>query len=170
MAKSLSPKSRVIREAIVRSPDLGPRALAQLINSDEAREVDRVRVTPNEVAQQQLAMQKPGAAVPPPPPPPAAVEEEPEEHMPTPEPGPRRAARPRAARPPKETPSVNEPKETPAARPPKERAAKPPKEPAASRSHSAIELIDRVFVLADECGGLVELKRLVDRLAALRGR
>jgi hypothetical protein len=37
--------------------------------------------------------------------------------------------------------------------------------PAPARQAGLVELLDRVFSLAQECGGLPELKRLVDRLA-----
>src|SRR3954464_4402003 len=37
-----------------------------------------------------------------------------------------------------------------------------------TRTASPVELIDRVFDLAEQCGGLAELKRLVDRIAAAR--
>jgi hypothetical protein len=33
-----------------------------------------------------------------------------------------------------------------------------------------VDLIDKAFALAQECGGIDQLKRLVDRLAGMRGR
>jgi hypothetical protein len=44
--------------------------------------------------------------------------------------------------------------------------AQPAAQPKAAPS-GPIDLIDRVFDLADECGGFEQLKRLVDRMVAL---
>jgi len=33
-----------------------------------------------------------------------------------------------------------------------------------------VDLIDKAFALAHECGGIEQLKRLVDRLAGMQGR
>ena len=49
MAKELTPKKRVIREAILANPDAGPKALARLINEAEQREHDKIHVTPGDV-------------------------------------------------------------------------------------------------------------------------
>ena len=39
--------------------------------------------------------------------------------------------------------------------------------PAAMASGSPVDLIDKTFALAQECGGMEQLKRLVDRLAGV---
>ena len=50
--------------------------------------------------------------------------------------------------------------------PPVREAPAPAAVPVArSAQASPIDLIDRVFMLADDCGGMAALKRLVDRLA-----
>jgi hypothetical protein len=139
MAKQLSLKTRVIREAISANPDKGPKAVAALVNKAEERERDGIHVTPTEVAHQKLALQKPGAAQ--------------VEAPPAPEPPVRRAA----------------PEPEPVKPAPKKRVREPilrdaPTAPAKA-GMSAVELIDRVFALAEECGGMAQLKRLVDRLA-----
>src|SRR5262245_11432229 len=105
MAKALAPKTRIIRETILANPGLGPKALARLINEDEARQEDNVRVTPGDVANQQNAMRKAGASLPTAPArapapqaptaPPAPAAEEAEE----PAPPPRKPSRPRGAKP-----------------------------------------------------------------------
>jgi hypothetical protein len=61
----------------------------------------------------------------------------------------------------------------PPATQPKKRGRKPgsvtaPKLAAAiARASSPVDLIDRTFAIAQECGGIDQLKRLVDRLAGL---
>jgi hypothetical protein len=141
MAKQLSLKTRVIREAISANPDKGPKAVAALVNKAEERERDGIHVTPTEVAHQQLALQKEGAVRPPPAPP-------------APEAPVRRAA------------PEPEPEPEPVKPAPKKRVREPILREAPARpALSAVELIDRVFALADDCGGMAQLKRLVDRLA-----
>lgn len=64
MAKPLGPKSKLIRDAITANPGKGNKALADMLNSDEERQADKIKVTPNDVAQQRQAMKKAGAAKP----------------------------------------------------------------------------------------------------------
>lgn len=139
MAKTLTPKTQAIREAILAHPDTGPKALAQLINNAEEREADGVHVTPGEVASQQQAMRRTGASLP------AKPAEEP-----------RPAKKPRP-----EPEPVAEEEEAP---PPRKERKAPARKP------DLLDLLDKVVELATECGGIGELKRIVDRLIELRGR
>ncbi len=50
-------------------------------------------------------------------------------------------------------------------RKPGRKPADAPRAAAASAPASPVDLIDRTFALAQQCGGMAELKRLVDRLA-----
>jgi hypothetical protein len=168
MAKELTPKTRVIREAILANPEMGPKALARLINEAAEREGDKVHVTPGDVAAQQQAVRKAGASMPParttaPAPAPRAAPESPveESEPPSEEKPPPRPARPRAAA---------KRAAAPEAAPPPVEA--PPAKPAAPRAKrpGPIELIDRALSLAEDCGGLGELSRLVEKLLQLRGR
>jgi hypothetical protein len=42
--------------------------------------------------------------------------------------------------------------------------------PTAAPAASPVDLIDKAFALAEECGGLEQLKKLVDRLTEAQGR
>ncbi len=80
--------------------------------------------------------------------------------------GPAREASERAApEPVAETPPPQ--RDAPARKQPKPRQAPTP---AAASAASPVELIDKVFDLAKECGGFEQLKRLVDRIAEIRRR
>lgn len=142
MAKPLGPKSLLIREAIRAHADLGNTELAELINSSDARKEDKIKVTANDVAQQRQAMKKAG------------------ETVPTPtrgggmKKGGARGGRRRAAA---------QASAAPAGLPQSAGAAVAP-------SASPLDLIDKAFALADECGGFEQLKRLVDRLAQVQGK
>lgn len=173
MAKALTPKTRVIREAILTNPDKGPKALSKLINEAPEREDDKVRVTPGDVAGQQVAMRKAGASMPEAPAPasgPASPAEGPAEEAPQP----RKARKPRVAAPdPAPAPEPPEPprkarKPEPAVpeAAPAPRAA--PAKAAPTRRGGLVGLLDRVVELAEDCGGLDELRRVVDRLIQLR--
>jgi hypothetical protein len=140
MAKPLGPKSLLIRQAITASPDLGNTALAAQINGSDARSKDKIKVTANDVAQQRQAMKKAGAAL-------ASAA----------------AARPGAI-PPRRKPG-SKPRGKPAAAPGQIAARTAP----APATVGPVELIDRVFALADTCGGLEQLSRLVVRLVQARG-
>ena len=56
MAKPLGPKSALIREAIAANRKLGNTELAELINSSESREEDKIQVTATDVSNQKQAL------------------------------------------------------------------------------------------------------------------
>jgi hypothetical protein len=127
MAKPLSPKSKLIREALKANPNLGNADLARQINSSDARKEDKIKVTATDVGNQKQALKAMNAT-----------------------------AR-KKAKSPKPATSV---------------AASKPQAAHASTAKAAnpVELIDRVFDLAGQCGGLAQLKKLVDRISEGRGR
>jgi hypothetical protein len=133
MAKPLGPKTTLIREAITANPGVQNKALAELINGSDARQQDKLKVTPFEVAEQRNRMKKAGAQLP-------------SGATGTPATNGRKRGRPKGAA----------TKASPAPR-----AARP------AAKGGPVELIDRLFELADDAGGLGALKRLVDRLAPL---
>ena len=126
MAKPLSPKSQIIREAIAAHPKVGNTALAGLINGSEARKDDKVKVTATDVGNQRQALKALGGK----------GKKKSKGHKP--------ANKPQAAQ------------SSPAH--------------ATTKAASPVDLIDRVFDLADRCGGLAELKKLVDRIAEAKRR
>jgi hypothetical protein len=133
MAKPLGPKSRLIREAIKANPGTKNKALAELINSSPDRKSDKIKVTPNDVAQQRTALKQSGGE----------------------------ASKPASSEPAKKKPG----------RPKKNTTATPAIAPRAVASPAAsiiaMDLIDKAYALATECGGVQQLKRLVDRMAAM---
>src|SRR4051794_39768666 len=58
MAKPLSPKSKLIREALKANPKLGNTELAELINSSDARKEDKIKVTSTDVGNQKQALKE----------------------------------------------------------------------------------------------------------------
>src|SRR4051794_38924645 len=56
MAKALSEKSRVIREAIKANPGKGNTELVDLINKSEDRQKDKIKVTAQDVGNQRSAL------------------------------------------------------------------------------------------------------------------
>ena len=56
MAKPLSPKSQLIREAIAAHPKLGNTQLAELINGAEGRKTDKIQVNATDVSNQAPAV------------------------------------------------------------------------------------------------------------------
>src|SRR3984957_5268450 len=64
MAKALGAKSRLIREAITKHPDMGNKTLAEMLNDADERMDDKIKVTANDVAQQKQAMKKAGVPAP----------------------------------------------------------------------------------------------------------
>jgi hypothetical protein len=152
MPKPLSEKSRVIREAINANPDLGNKELAELLNGSPERQQDRLKVSATDVARQKLVLKQAGQG---------AAEEGPEATGGKQSEPKARRRRPAQRRRKRQTPE-------PAAAAAREVAANgpdrggPPAKP--------LELIDRLFDLATECGGFEALKRLVDRCAALEAR
>ena len=136
MAKPLGPKSLLIRQAITAHTDKGNTAIAELLNDSHDRMDDKIKVTAQDVAAQRQAMKKPGATAAPPAP--AAAK-------------PAGNGRRKPGRKPGRKPAAVAPAAAP--RPP------------AGASGSPVDLIDKTFALAQECGGMEQLKRLVDRLA-----
>lgn len=132
MAKPLGEKSALIREAITANPDTGNTELAAMINGSDARKLDKIKVTAQDVAAQRQALKKAGG-------------------LPA---GRNGAARKRGRKPGRKRASAT---------------VAPAAAPALARPKAGpVELIDRVFDMADECGGLDQLKRLVNRLAGVR--
>ena len=139
MAKPLGPKSLVIREAIKAHPNKGNKEIAELINDSHDRMDDKIKVTPQDIAQQKQAMKKSGesggtAAAPAPAP-----------------------AAPAAG---KNKGKGGRPKNAVTAAAPAPRAA--------ASSSSPVDLIDKTLDLAQQAGGVAALKKLVDRLADMR--
>jgi hypothetical protein len=138
MAKPLGPKSILIRNAIRDNAGKGNAELAEMLNDADERMDDKIKVTAQDVATQRQAMKKPGAQ--------------------------KTAA---AATKPVATASK------PAADGGRKPGRKPGKKPAAKSisAHglvaSPVDLIDRTLALAQECGGVDQLKRLVDRIAGM---
>jgi hypothetical protein len=64
MAKPLGPKSKLIRDAIKAHPDLGNTELAEMINSSDARQHDKISVKASDIAAQRQAMKKQGKTAP----------------------------------------------------------------------------------------------------------
>jgi hypothetical protein len=136
MAKPLGEKSRIIRTAIKAHLETGNTELAEIINAAAARKEDGITVTAQDINQQKQALKKLSetASV-------TATTAPPTSEQPAPK---KRGRKPGIKSKPKTVPSSE-----PAPRP---RAATP------------ADLVDRVFLLARQCGGMGELKRLVDRL------
>jgi hypothetical protein len=132
MAKPLGPKTLLIRDAITDHPDMGNKALAEMINGSAARKQDKIEVSANDIAQQKQAMKKAGAA-------PVEVAEAPAPA--------KKRGRPKGAR-----------------RKPRAVAVASP-----APSASPVDLLNRVFGLAQDCGGVAGLKTIVDRLAEMQG-
>src|SRR4051794_25553634 len=129
MAKPLSPKSKLIREALKANPKLGNADPAKLINSSDARKEDKIKVTATDVGNQKQALKAMNATA--------------RKKAKSPKPATSMAAnKPQAAR----AQSMN----------------------GATKAAGPVELIDRVFDLAEQCGGLAQLKKLVDRISAGR--
>jgi hypothetical protein len=122
MAKPLSPKSQLIREALKANPKLGNADLAKLINSSDARKQDKIKVTATDVGNQKQALKAMNATA-------------------------------------KKKAKAHKPATSMAAN-------KPQAAQASTKAANPVELIDRVFDLAGQCGGLAQLKRLVDRISA----
>ena len=136
MAKPLGPKSLLIRDAIKAHPNKGNKEIAELINDSHDRMDDKIKVTPQDIAQQKQAMKKAGESSAP-----SAAGNGGGKR------GGRRAAGAQATTVPSAAPR-------PAA--------------AASPSTNPVDLIDKALDLAQQCGGVAALKRLVDRLADMR--
>jgi hypothetical protein len=139
MAKPLGPKSLLIRNAIQANSGKGNTELAKMLNDAAERKTDKIKVTAQDVAAQRQAMKKPGAAKV------AAA-----------------ATKPAA---PASKPAGNGRK-----KPGRKQGKKPaaaPRQAASTAAASPVDLIDRTLALAQECGGVEQLKRLVDRIAGM---
>lgn len=131
MAKPLGPKSQLIRQAIADNPGMGNKEIAETLMDDNARLDDKIKVTPQDVAQQKQQMKKAGI-------------------------------------------DLTAAKKLEAAKPePKKRGRKPGQvatsRPAPAAAASPVDLLDKAFDLAKQCGGVQHLKRLVDRIAEMQG-
>ncbi len=159
MAKTLSEKSIIIRRALAAHPAKGNTELAAMLNDAVERLDDRFKFTGQEVANQKQMMKKPGVTKVDEPLSPSPVvklaetvaeivADEPAPAPATPEPK-RRGRKPGAK---------NKPRATAPA------AARTTPRPAPA-TVSAADLVGRVFALAKDCGGMGELRRLVEALA-----
>jgi hypothetical protein len=130
MAKPLSPKSQLIREALKANPKLGNADLAKLINSSDVRKGDKIKVTATDVGNQRQALKAMSAT-----------------------------ARKKTKAPKKAlaATAANKPQ-----------AARAQSMNGATKAVSPVDLVDRVFDLAERCGGFAQLKELVDRISAAR--
>jgi hypothetical protein len=126
MARTLSPKSKLIREALKANPKLGNADLAKLINSSDARKGDKIKVTATDVGNQKQALKAMNATA-------------------------RKKAK---AHKPAASTAANKPQ-----------AARAHSMNGATKSVSPVDLVERVFDLAEQCGGLAQLKKLVDRIS-----
>jgi hypothetical protein len=140
MAKPLGAKSILIRQAITAHPDKTPKELADLLNDAEERMDDKIKVTPNDVSQQKQAMKKPGATA-----------------------APAAAAAPAEPDP---TPKAANGRRKPGRKPGRKPAAAAPRA-TTQPGGNPVELIDKTFALAQECGGMDQLRRLVERLSGV---
>ena len=136
MAKPLGPKSLLIRDAIKAHPNKGNKEIAELINDSHDRMDDKIKVTPQDIAQQKQAMKKAGES-----PAPSAAGNG----------GGKKGARRAGGHSGEHRPTT----------PPRTAAAMSP-------SANPVDLIDKTLDLAQQCGGLAALKRLVDRLAGMQ--
>jgi hypothetical protein len=140
MAKPLGAKSRVIREFIAAHPGMGNTELAETINFSDAAKEEEISVTASEVSAQRQALKK------------LAEKAAPAEMVEfTPPYEPAAAAEPRARKKPGPRPTAA--------------ITAAPALPSPAAQTDPVDLIDKVFDLAEESGGLEQLKRLVDRLA-----
>jgi hypothetical protein len=141
MAKTLGAKTLLIRDALQAHPDKSPKQIADLINASDARKQDKIEVKPIDVSQQKLALKKAAQAGP-------AAPAEPARKKPGRKPG--RKPGKKATESSTSTSSHGAPAAAPVA------AANP------------VDLIDNVFALAEQCGGMAHLKRLVERLSGVQ--
>jgi hypothetical protein len=155
MAKPLGEKSRIIREAIKKHPNRGNTELATFLNDAQDRLDDKFEFKAAEVAQQKIALKKVADR-------PAATQ-------------PATASVAEAETPPESAePATTEPKRKGTKKRGRPLGRKTTVAPAAARVQPAVapkqvnpaDLLDRVFDLAAECGGIEQLRRIVERLAA----
>jgi hypothetical protein len=138
MAKPLGAKSWVIRAAIAANPDKENKQLAEALNDSQDRLDDKLTFTAQDVAGQRQAMKKPGAL---------KVD----------------GTASSAAAPGKPAKKKKKRGRKPGRRPSAAPGAAP--SPAKAARTGPVEVIDRLFGLADDVGGMGALKKLVDRIA-----
>jgi hypothetical protein len=138
MAKPLGPKSLLIRNAIQANAGKGNTELAKMLNDAAERKADKIKVTAQDVATQRQAMKKPGAQ--------------------------KTAAAMKPAAP--ASKPAGDGRRKPGRKPGKKPAAAA-RQPGSPATASPVDLIDRTLALAQECGGVDQLKRLVDRIAGM---
>ena len=131
MAKTLGPKSILIRQALKDHPDKTNKELAEFLTADAARRTDKITVTAQDVAAQKQALKVAGT-------------------MPKGKPG-RKKGGSKATVVGSSTRSV---------------VAPPGVTPKAT---NAVAVVGRVLEIAKECGGIKQLKQLVDQLAGIKG-
>jgi hypothetical protein len=145
MAKPLGAKSILIREAIKANPKLANKELAEKLMESKDRADDKITVTPSDIAQQKQQMKVAGRNGKAPAPPKVSA--------PVAKPSPAtvsvkgKRGRPRKVAALVKVPAVSS--------------------PSTAASVSPVDLIDSVFSLASQCGGVASLKKLVDRLAGM---
>jgi hypothetical protein len=120
---------------------VGNTELADMINKSPARKEDKITVRPADIAQQKQAMKK----------------AKPNAGPVTAKNGRRKGARRKAGRRRATTASTTA-------------ASTAQTQPATSATGGPVDVLDKVFELAKECGGFGALKRLVDRCAELTHR
>jgi hypothetical protein len=147
MAKQPSAKSSLIREAIAANPDLGNTDLAALINGADARKQDKITVTATDVNNQKQALK--------------AMAETAAKTSAASKPAAPAAAKPQLTR-------NGTPRKKPGRKPGYKKPATVPVAAAVkpAKVASAVDVVEGVFSLAEQVGGMNQLKRLVDRLAA----
>ena len=128
MAKPLGPKSTLIRQAITGHPKMGNKEIAEMLMDSKDRKDDKIKVTPQDVAQQRQQMKKAGQLTA----------------------GQRKGGAPD--------------RQATASTPAPSRPSAPP-----AISSSPVDVIDKTLDLAQQCGGIAALKKLVDRLATMGG-
>jgi hypothetical protein len=140
MAKPLGPKSILIRNAIQANPAKGNTEIATMLMDAEERMDDKIKVTAQDVATQRQAMKKAGAT-----------------------------QVPAAAAQPAEKAAGNG-RRKPGRKPGRKPAAAAPGAASTAAAANPVDLIDRTLALAQDCGGVEQLRRLVERLAGMQGK
>src|SRR4051794_32194411 len=147
MAKQLSAKSIVIRDAIAANPDLGNTDVAALINGADARKQDKIKGTATHASNQKQAWK--------------AMAETAAKTSAASKPAAPAAAKPQLTR-------DGTPRKKPGRKPGYKKPATVPVAAAVkpAKAASPVDVVEGVFGLAEQVGGMNQLKRLVDRLAA----
>jgi hypothetical protein len=163
MAKPLSPKSKAIRKALTTHPHKGNTALAEFLNDSQDRLDDRFTFTAQDVANQRTQLKKTG--VPSEEAPVAKAEPAPEPAAPVSTPAPKAVV---VSEPAHDMTRNGSPKKKPGRKPGPKPAKIAPKTAPVQARKGAADVIDHVFAVAKQAGGLVELKRIVDTVMAVQ--